>query len=148
MYTPEFQSYSQKQIFLSSDRVTLYSKNDSIFLFGTQAVSLSSTQTINLDAVNAVVIYAPRIELGENAVHPAVLGDVLNQTLIRLAKILMDVGNRLHNVSGGDNDIKASMEKIKSAGQVLQQGAVNFRNRLSPKDPSNSIILSKTTFTA
>lgn len=148
MYSPDFQTFNKNQIILSSDRVTLYSKTDSIFLFGSQAVSLSSKKTINLDATDKVVVYSQKIELGENASHPLVLGDQLNDTLIFLLDALMTVGNRLHNVSGGENDIKASMEKIKGAGQIIHDTAENVRRRLSPDSPTDSIILSKVTFTA
>jgi len=148
MYIPDFQSFNQNQILLSSDRVTLYSKKDSIFLFGNQAVSLSSTKTINLDSVEKIIMYSPKIELGENAKSPVVLGDKLNDTLIFLVKELMDAGNKLHNVSGGSNDIKSSMEKIKGAGQIIHDAAEKINRRLSPNSPSDSIILSKTTFTA
>jgi hypothetical protein len=148
MYSPDFQTFNNNQILVSSDRVTLYSKKESIFLFGTQAVSLSSKKTINLDAVDKVIVYAPKIELGDNATHPVVLGDNLNQTLIFLMDALLDVGNKLHNVSGGENDIKASMEKIKGAGQIIHDTAENIRRRLSPESPSDSLIVSKTTFTA
>lgn len=148
MYAPDFQFFNKNQILLSSDRVTLYSKQDSIFLFGTQAVSLSSTKTINLDAVDKIVMYSTKIELGENATHPLVLGDNLNDTLVFLLDALMAVGNKMHNVSGGENDIKASMEKIKGAGQILHDYSENVRRRLSPNSPQDSLILSKTTFTA
>lgn len=148
MYTPDFRSFNQNQILLSSDRVTLYSKKDSIFLFGNQAVSLSSTKTINLDAVDKIIMYSPKIELGENATSPVVLGDQLNDTLLYLISALMEVGNKLHNVSGGTNDIKSSMEKIKGAGQIIHDTAENINRRLSPNSPKDSIILSKITFTA
>lgn len=148
MYTPDFRSYNNNHILLSSDRVTLYSKTDSVFLFGTQAIGLSSMKTINLDAKNGIVMYAPRIELGENANQAVVLGNNLNQMLVALAKTLETVGNQLHDVGGGTMSIKATTEKIKTAGQLLHQGAVAIHNTLSEEDPSRSFILSKTTFTA
>ncbi len=55
MYKPVF-PYKGNQLILTSDRVTLHAKNDAIFLFGKQAVGLSSTNTINLDAVNKVIV--------------------------------------------------------------------------------------------
>ena len=65
-YKPQF-PYKGDQIILSSDRVLLHSKNDSVFLFGKQAVSLSSTKTINLDAIDKVLISTNKIELGNEA---------------------------------------------------------------------------------
>lgn len=148
MYSPDFRSFNKNQILLSSDRITLYSKTDSVFLFGNQSVSLSSTKTINLDAVDKIVMFSKKIELGEKATHPVVLGDQLNRTLIFLMDALMAAGNKLHNVAGGENDIKASMEKIKGAGQIIHDNCQNVRRRLSPELPSESLIVSKTTFTA
>jgi hypothetical protein len=141
MYSPEFSNFKDRQILVSSDRVTLYSKKDSIFLFGTQAVSLSSKKTINLDSVEKVVIFSPKIELGEKAVHPLVYGDQLVKILELFLAQIKFASNKLHNVSGGDNDIKASMEKIKSAGQIMHGASVDLTNRLQN-------VLSKTTFTA
>lgn len=141
MYSPEFSNFTDRQILVSSDRVTLYSKKDSIFLFGTQAVSLSSKKTINLDSVDKVVIYSPKIELGEKATHPLVYGDQLVRILNLFLFQIQFAANKLHNVSGGENDIKASMEKIKSAGQIMHGASVDLKNRLET-------VMSKTTFTA
>lgn len=148
MYSPDFTSFNRNQIIVSSDRVVLYSKTDSIFLFGSEAVSFSSKKTINLDAVDKVVVFAPRIELGENATHPIVLGDNLNETLIYLMRQIMRASNTLYGVSGGEFDAKQSMEKVKSAGQILHAAAKNVMNRLSPQNPSKSLILSQKNFTA
>lgn len=148
MYSPDFTSFNKNQIVLSSDRVTLHSKTDSIFLFGSEAVSLSSKKTINLDAIDRVLVFAPRIELGDNATHPLVLGDNLNDALIYLMGQIMKASNVLHGVSGGEFDVKQSMEKVKSAGQILHGAANNVMNRLSPNNPSRSSILSQRNFTA
>lgn len=148
MYTPDFKSYNQNHVLISSDRVTLYSKNDAIFLFGTQAIGLSSIKTINLDAKTGIVMYAPKIELGENATQPLVLGKNLNDALVNLAKTLEVVGNELHKVGGGVSAIKDTTEKIKTAGQLLHQGAVALHALLGVNDSNQSFILSKISFTA
>ena len=50
--------FTGPQVILSSDRILLHSKKDAIILAGKRAVSLCSTETINLDAKE-------KINLGE-----------------------------------------------------------------------------------
>ena len=66
MYRPVF-PYKGNQLILTSDRVTLHAKNDAIFLFGKQAVGLSSPNTINLDAGTKIILAGPVVELGNKA---------------------------------------------------------------------------------
>lgn len=148
MYSPDFQNFNQNQLLLSSDRITLYSKKDSVFILGSQAVSLSSKKTINLDAVEKVVVYAPKIELGENATHPLVWGDQLNSQLLFLLDSLMVASKKMYNVSGQEKEIMNSMEKIKGAGQIIFESCERLKILLSPNSPSDSIILSKNNFTS
>lgn len=144
MYKPAF-PFKGNQIILSSDRLLLHSKSDSIFLFGTEAVGLSSTKTINLDAAQKVLIDAPKIELGSEAEtlgQPVVLGNNLNQQMILLLQNLMEVSCLLAQVS--ESDLGASMEYIRDAGLKLDNEASRLYLVLtSPGNP----ILSKTTFT-
>ena len=55
MYVPEF-PYIGNQAIIKSDRVVLMGDKDSVFLFGNEAVSLSSKHTVNLDAKDKVII--------------------------------------------------------------------------------------------
>lgn len=142
-YKPDF-PYKGDQIILSSDRVLLHSKNDSIFLFGKQAVSLSSTKTINLDAPDKVLIYTNKIELGNDAEalgEPLVLGRTLNTQLIVLLSVLKSAGDQLSNVS--ESDLGASMGIIAGAGQAISQEAERLRGFLV----GESQILSKRNYT-
>jgi len=86
-YKPVF-PYKGNQLILSSERVTLHAKNDAIFLFGKKAVGLSSTNTINLDASNKVIVAAPVIELGNKAESLNSAGSLLAQTATRLSQEL------------------------------------------------------------
>jgi hypothetical protein len=142
-YKPEF-PYKGDQVIISSDRVLLHSKNDSIFLFGKQAVSLSSTKTINLDATDKVLISTNKIELGSEAEslgEPLVLGRTLNTQLTILLSVLKSAGDQLSNVS--ESDLGASMGIISGAGQAISQEAERLRGFLV----GESQILSKRNYT-
>ena len=142
MFKPVF-PYKGNQLILTSDRVTLYSKSDAIFLFGKQAVSLSSTKTINLDANEGIKLYSPIVELGPNARaegQPVILGTNLNQQLIVLLNNIANAGMLMSQAS--ESDLGASMQYIASAGKILADES----NRLVETLQSN-FILSKNTFT-
>lgn len=142
-YKPIF-PYTGDQIILSSDRVLLHSKKDSIFLFGKQAVSLSSTKTINLDANDKVLIYTNKIELGNEAEalgEPLVLGRTLNTQLLVFLRVLETIGAQLANVSSTNKG--ASFAIISGAGTAMALEASRLRGLLEGK----SQILSETTYT-
>jgi uncharacterized protein (DUF2345 family) len=144
MYKPVF-PYKGNQLILISDRVTLHAKNDAIFLFGKQAVGLSSTNTINLDAVNKVVVAAPVIELGnkaQNLGEPLVLGNTLNQKLIALLEALDAVAIQLAQASTSKPGQTA--QYISQAGTYLSSQVNALKGQLQP---GTSEILSKNTFT-
>lgn len=144
MYKPVF-PYKGNQIILTSDRVTLHSKNDAIFLFGKQAVSLSSTKTINLDAVEKIILAGPVIELGNKARElgePVILGNTLNQKLLDLLDTLDFVATRLAQASTSSPGKTA--ELINEAGSYLGIKVGELRGQL---EPGLSEILSKNTFT-
>ena len=142
MFKPVF-PYQGNQLILTSDRVTLHSRTDAIFLFGKQAVSLSSTKTINLDANEGIKLYSPIVELGPNAKvegQPVILGTNLNQQLIVLLNNIANAGMLMSQAS--ESDLGASMQYIASAGKILADES----NRLVDTLQSN-FILSKNTFT-
>lgn len=144
MYKPVF-PYKGNQLILTSDRVTLHAKNDAIFLFGKQAVGLSSTNTINLDAVNKVIVTAPVIELGNKAQdlgEPVVLGNTLNQKLIALLEALDAVAIQLAQASTSKPGQTA--QYISQAGTYLSSQVNSIKGQLQP---GTSEILSKNTFT-
>jgi len=147
MFKPSF-PYQGNQLILTSDRVTIHSKTDAIFLFGKQAVGLSSTNTINLDASNKIILAAPVIELGNKAKdlgQPIVLGNDLNQQLAALAQGLQAVACLLTNVS--ETAIGSSMQQIASAGSALHTVAELLLTGTGSGNPDLSKILSKNTFT-
>lgn len=142
MFKPVF-PYQGNQLILTSDRVTLHSRTDAIFLFGKQAVSLSSPNTINLDANQGIKLYSPIVELGPNAKgegQPVVLGRNLNQQLITLLTQIAQAGMFMSQAS--KTDLAGSMQLIKSAGEILNFEAVRLAQALQ-----TDFILSKNTFT-
>jgi hypothetical protein len=143
-FKPQF-PFKGNQIILSSDRVMLHSKSDAIFLFGKEAVSLSSTKTINLDASEAILLDTPIIELGSRARdlgQPIILGFSFNRQLVILVKKIANAGLLLSQVS--ESDLGGSMQAISSAGQILYKEGTRMSNLLNTP---NSPILSKTTYT-
>jgi uncharacterized protein (DUF2345 family) len=144
MFKPVF-PYKGNQLILTSDRVTLHSKSDAIFLFGKQAVGLSSPETINLDAGKKIILAGPVIELGNKAQdlgQPTVLGNTLNQKLLSIIEALNSVAILLAQVSTSEQG--KSMESIRQAGQLLNEEMQSLKTQLIP---GVSEILSKNTFT-
>jgi hypothetical protein len=143
MFKPVF-PYKGDQIILSSERVLLHSKTDAIFLFGKEAISLSSTKTINLDAVDKVLLDTKIIELGSKAQalgEPTILGRSMVTQLSVLLANLEQAGNKLGVVSS--EDLGASMQKIREAGQLIAKESARLKVLLqSPDTP----VLSKVTF--
>lgn len=142
-FKPEF-PYKGNQIILSSDRIMLHSKADAIFLFGNQAVSLSSTKTINLDATEKILLDSPIIELGNRAKdlgQPIIMGWTFNRQMVILLTNISNAGILMSQVS--ESDLGGSMQAIASAGQILTKEATRFANLLNIPD---SPVLSKVTY--
>lgn len=147
MFKPAF-PYKGNQLILTSDRVTLHAKNDAIFLFGKQAVGLSSVNTINLDAGTKIILAGPIIELGNNAkdLGQAIpLGSNLNSQLTALAQGLKATGAFLAQSS--ESNLGATMQAIASAGDLLDKTADLLLTATGAGNPDLSKILSKNTFT-
>lgn len=150
MYTPQF-PYKGNQIILSTDRIVLHAEKDSIFVFGKQAVGLSSTKTINLDANEKVIIACKKIELGNKAEtigEPVVLGKKLNEELIILLDALALAGDQLKSANA--TNLGTAMIAVHSAGLKISLACQRLKellNRKTVDGKSNSLILSKNTFT-
>jgi len=101
MLSPEF-PYKGNQIILSSERVLLNAKTDGIFLFGKKMVALASTETINLDAKEAILLDSDQVQLGHNAKDlgdPVVLGFKLMSQLNPLVEAMQQLAANLSAVS-------------------------------------------------
>jgi hypothetical protein len=150
MLKPEF-PYKEDQIILSSNRVVLHSKKDAIFVFGKEAIGLSSTKTINLDANEKVLIACNKIELGyraEEEGEPVVLGNKLNRELILLMESLINAGGELSKASS--TNLGSTMTAIHTAGVQIASACNRLKVLLERTDSSGNVdspILSKNTFT-
>jgi hypothetical protein len=143
MITPEF-PYKGNQIILSSDRVTLHSKKDGVFIFGKATIGLSSVGTVNIDSKEKVLIDSPKIELGSRAEQfgePVPLGNSLQSILIEMNQALSLIANSMSKANG-TNDIStaSSLSTIQVAGSTSLISLKDIERRLQN-------ILSQTTFT-
>ena len=93
-YKPDF-PYLGNQIIINSGRVTLNSKDDSIFLFGKKAIGFSSAGTINFDSDDKFIVNSPEIHLGLDSVEPLVKGNQLELILNDILDSLNKLGRRL-----------------------------------------------------
>lgn len=95
LYKPEF-PYLGDHIIINSGRVTLNSKDDSIFLFSKKAIGFSSAGVINFDCDDTLTINAPLIHLGletdTEKLQPAIKGNDLVYLLNGLLSSLQDLG--------------------------------------------------------
>ena len=152
MYVPEF-PYKGKQIILSSGRVIVHAKSDSVFLFGKQNVGISSNGDIHMDANGEIFVDAPKISLGNKSsvstmigLEPALMGYKTNQILIRLSESLIELGNALGKVS--ESNLPASMQLLSSAGPLLTKTAQAINNEVTGggADPRKAFNLSQVVY--
>lgn len=145
-YTPKFGvDYVGNQVIVSSDRVMVHSKTDSIFLFGKQSVCLSSINTVNLDASSGIILESPKVLLGSNtAKERVILGDKYLQFLIEFLESVSTISTYLQSVSAGkeppNSELGNAMLKLAVFGKQLSSYCLTLKNKL----PSS---LSNTTFT-
>ena len=144
MYSPTF-PYKGPQAIITSDRIVLHAKNDAIFLFGSQTVSLSSKGTVNIDSINKVTINSPVIELGNKASlstngEKAILGDTLVTQLIHFLNNLKIFTQALDKI---DPDNPKSISIIKTAGDALTKAIPNTINGLENTVRSQTVFIQK-----
>lgn len=137
MIEPQF-PYSGSQAIISSNRVTIYSKTDGIFLFGAGTVGLSSPGTINLDSNEEVRVFSKKISLGANAQQQVVLGNTLVKDLDDLYLALQNFCAALSTIN--ENKLSGVVDQIRST-------SIKLSEVVSAKKQELSKILSDTTFT-
>lgn len=114
-YSPQF-PYNGNQLLFNSDRVVLNSKNDSIFLFSSKAIGLSSNEGIHFNTDKELIMNASNIQLGLDAKEPLVRGTKLKQLLERLLSDLEAVGEQLYvSIDSNGNPIPSTQ----TAGNIL-----------------------------
>lgn len=126
-YKPEF-PYLGDQIIINSGRVTLNSKDDSVFLFGKKAIGFSSAGTINFDADEKVIINAPKTYLGLDAEEPLVKGQVLEDLLSDLLDSLSELGGKMMFAVDSNGIFITSLT---TSGKSLQRSISRIRSNLS-----------------
>ena len=130
-YIPNIR-YSGTQILLSSGKVTLHSKDDSIMLFSKKAIALSSLGTLNIDVKDKVLINAPKIELGLNAEklgEPIILGNKNKLIMERLLDVLISVGGALASIS--ETELEKAIGSIIAGGTKLVTTCPELKASLS-----------------
>ena len=123
-YRPEF-PYKGNQVMISSGRVQLHSKDDSIFLFGKRGVGISTNGILGVDAKEGVTLSAPIIELGVEAKNPAygqpiIKGNDFITQFSRLLQALDGLALALSNLKSETVGIAASVPFIVSQATLLQ----------------------------
>ena len=153
MYVPEF-PYKGKQIIVSSGRVIVHAKNDSVFLLGKKNVGISSGGEVHIDANAEVYIDAPKISLGNKVtpdtmvgMEPVLLGYKTNQILIRLSEMLIELGDAMGKVS--ESNLPASMQLLASTGPLVSKTAKSINNEVTGggTNPAQAFNLSKVVYT-
>jgi hypothetical protein len=135
--------FSGPQVILSSDRILLHSKKDAVIIAGKRAVSLCSTETINLDAKEKIILDSDIVELGHEARalgESVVLGNSLVFQLELFTAALKEIGVQLGRVGENKQNIAASITVIKNQGLQLESAAAQLEDSLQT-------LLSQNTFT-
>ena len=94
--------YSNSQIIISSNRITLNSKKDEIMLYSGTNIELSASQIIHLNSNSSILLNSPKIYLGvkstgKTPTEPVLLGaktvDLLSKLLEALNNFASDIRN-------------------------------------------------------
>jgi len=125
-YKPDF-PYLGEQIIINSGRVTLNSKDDSVFLFGKKAIGFSSAGTINFDADEKIIMNGDEIYLGIDAKEPLVKG---TQLTIMLDDILETLRVLSAQLSGTQDSNGVSITNIITASDSLAENVGRIKGRL------------------
>lgn len=108
-------------IALSSDKLILVSKKNEILLYGKKSISLSSDAPITLDSTKSVLMSAPEIKLGDQAIEPMVLGD-------KLVEALVDIIDGLEMIQYYPSLIPGTNIKLKQLKAQLKQKILSKKN--------------------
>ena len=79
--------FAGNQIIISSDRLILNSKKQETAIFSAEGIGLSSMKGIAIDGKDVIEVESSRVNLGVNAVHPVLLGDVTMNWLADLCDL-------------------------------------------------------------
>ena len=118
-YIPSF-PYEGAQIILNSDRLHLNAKNDFILLNSKKSISLAAPGSINVDTEGTFIVNANKIRLGigEQANHPLVKGDKLQELFISCATFFQKVAEAIEEA---EDSIGGTSATDKIASKNLSQ---------------------------
>lgn len=140
-YQPQF-PYEGRQIIIDSGRVTLNSKDDTTFLLGREAVSISSGGSVNIDSNGDFLLNSPKIYFGlktEDTDHePLVLGFKLSQLLNNLASTL---GSAAEDLKVAVDAQGADLAQVQSAGDKLLTAADQLSKAIKTMNSNKSFTL-------
>ena len=88
-------NYSGNQILMASDRVIINAKKQEFIVFEKEGIGLSSEKAIAIDGKAGIELEGSRINLGLNAIEPALLGDTSIQWLTDLCSALNELLNQI-----------------------------------------------------
>lgn len=146
-YTPKFGvEYLNNQVIISSDRVTLHSKTDSIFLFGKTSVSLSSIGTVNIDSPSAIILDTSKVLLGSHsATESVILGNRYIRSLSEFLDAMILMSSELQTVAAGNSAPNSELGNAMLKLSIFAMGVSNECALLKNKLPRT---LSETTYTS
>ena len=122
-YKPQF-PYNGKQIIFNSDRVLINSKNDSILLFSSKVISLSSNEGIHFNTEKEFIVNSSKIQLGIDATEPLVRGNKFKNLMNKLLLDLENVGDQLFTATDSNGNAKTS---VQTAGNSLIKSTKRIR---------------------
>lgn len=147
-YTPSIQSkkvdifkqkeYSGNRILLASDSIILNAKQDEVIAYSKSGIGLSTENKISIDGKQVVETESSRINLGINALSPALLGDrtmdwlrdlcsAFSETLLQITNIIHPTGTGPSGLplnSGAFNSIRSKVQNLKGQIDTLQSRLV------------------------
>jgi len=91
------EKYDQPQCIVDSGRLLFNAKEDSILMFSSKAIGLSSNSSVNIDT-GKFIVNADRIDLGLNAGEPLVRGQKLSDLLLLMIDALENLSLQLEQV--------------------------------------------------
>ena len=98
--------YSNSQIIVSSNRITLNSKKDEIMLHSGTNIELSASQVIHLNSSNSILLNSPKIYLGvkstgKTPTEPVLLGAKTVELLSKLLEALNEFSSNIRHSPPG-----------------------------------------------
>ena len=134
-YKPVF-PYRGKQIIIDSGRVLLNAKDDSIFILGDKAVGISTNGTFNIDSGGKTIINSPQIDLGLDAQHPIIKGDLFLSIFQSFLSILDNVV--VPALSSATDSNNVDIANVNRAGEALGE-ATRALNEILPDTLSDKV---------